>query len=211
MPRAIARLLFLPGAALCLALAACGEPAPPPPPFHNTDITGAGFGAEFPQPLTDHRGQARELKDFRGKAVILFFGYTHCPDVCPTALARFAEAVKQLGPTGQRVHKPVIVTKVYDKSSPLILQNIVDNNAFAGPEYVTCDPANDRIFERFHGAPHHALTRAAKTADVAGGAGRCRDTASHAAGHSGSDTPCSMAFAMASHRGRQNPCMLGMC
>lgn len=102
MPHAIARLLCLLGALTSLLLlGGCGEAAPPP--FHSTDITGASFGAEFPQALTDHRGQLRRLKDFRGKAVILFFGYTHCPDVCPTALARFAAAVKQLGPAGARV------------------------------------------------------------------------------------------------------------
>jgi protein SCO1/2 len=151
MPRAIAsliaRLLLLLGAAFLLA--ACGDGAPPP--FRNTDITGASFGSEFPQPLTDHRGQARQLKDFRGKAVILFFGYTHCPDVCPTALARFAEAVKQLGPAGGRV-QVLFVSIDPERDSPARLADYVPwfNPAFLGltgsPEAVAAAAKEFRIY-----------------------------------------------------------------
>lgn len=89
------RIFFL---SLVMALAAC---SPQGPAFHGTDITGASFGQRLE--LTDHNGQPRHLEDFRGKAVALFFGYTACPDVCPTTLAKFAEVMKLLGPEAERV------------------------------------------------------------------------------------------------------------
>ena len=67
---------------LTLALAGCG---PDGPQFKASDVTGTAFGRDFA--LTDHTGKPRTLADFRGKAVVLFFGYTQCPDVCPTTLA----------------------------------------------------------------------------------------------------------------------------
>ncbi|QEL63847.1 protein SCO1/2 [Oryzomicrobium terrae] len=93
------------GAALlsALLLAGCGDGAPPPPPFHATDITGATVGPDFPRPLTDSHGQPRRLADYRGKVVVLFFGYTHCPDICPTALSRFAAVMQALGDEAKRV------------------------------------------------------------------------------------------------------------
>jgi protein SCO1 len=80
------------------ALAACegGKPQ-----FKSTDITGAPYGHSLE--LTDHTGKPRRLEDFRGKAVVLFFGFTHCPDVCPTTLADIAQAIKQLGQDAERV------------------------------------------------------------------------------------------------------------
>lgn len=60
-----------------------------------TDITGADFAQGLS--LTDHTGKPRTLADFKGKAIILFFGYTHCPDVCPTTMADLKQAMKMLG------------------------------------------------------------------------------------------------------------------
>jgi protein SCO1/2 len=71
------------------------------PKFRSTDITGADYGKSLD--LTDHNGKPRHLEDFRGKAVVVFFGFTHCPDVCPTTLAEMAQVVKSLGPDGDRV------------------------------------------------------------------------------------------------------------
>jgi protein SCO1/2 len=71
------------------------------PQFKSTDITGADYGKALD--LTDHNGKPRHLEDFRGKAVVVFFGFTHCPDVCPTTLAEMSQVVKQLGPDGDRV------------------------------------------------------------------------------------------------------------
>ena len=71
------------------------------PKFKSTDITGADYGKSLD--LTDHNGKPRHLEDFRGKAVVVFFGFTHCPDVCPTTLAEMSQVVKSLGPDGDRV------------------------------------------------------------------------------------------------------------
>jgi protein SCO1 len=73
----------------------------PPVVFRNTDLTGATFGRQLA--LLDHQGQPRALADFKGKAVVVFFGYTSCPDICPTMLARLAEVMKTLGDDTARV------------------------------------------------------------------------------------------------------------
>jgi protein SCO1/2 len=94
--RRLARFAILVFAAL--AVAGCGSDAPQ---FKASDVTGTAFGRDFQ--LTDHHGKPRTLADFRGKAVVLFFGYTQCPDVCPTTLSELAEAMKRLGPDADRV------------------------------------------------------------------------------------------------------------
>ena len=78
--------------------AACGKDGAK---FQASDITGSSFGREIA--LTDHAGRARTLADFRGKAVVVFFGFTQCPDVCPTTLAMLADVMKRLGPDADRV------------------------------------------------------------------------------------------------------------
>jgi len=70
-------------------LAACS-----PPTFNNVDVTGADFARDFS--LTDHTGTRRTLTDYRGKVVAVFFGYTQCPDVCPTTLSDLAQVRKKL-------------------------------------------------------------------------------------------------------------------
>jgi protein SCO1 len=82
---------------ICSVIAGCDSR----PQFRSTDISGAPYGQSLA--LTDHAGQPRRLEDFRGKAVVLFFGFTHCPDVCPTTLAEIAQAVRSLGPDAERV------------------------------------------------------------------------------------------------------------
>ena len=77
-------------------VAACGPAIEPPPSFLGTDIAGAQWGRGFD--LTDHTGRRRTLADFKGKMVLLYFGYTNCPGPCPTALAEMAQVVKQVGP-----------------------------------------------------------------------------------------------------------------
>jgi len=69
--------------------------------FEYTDITGVEIGGDFQ--LTDHNGHPRSLSDFRGKVVAVFFGFTHCPDVCPTTLAELAQTVRRLGARGDQV------------------------------------------------------------------------------------------------------------
>jgi protein SCO1/2 len=116
--------------AAALALSAC-KPAPEPPAFLATDITGAAFARDFR--LTDHNGQTRTLADFRGKVVAVFFGYTHCPDVCPTTLSDFAAALQQLGPLAERV-QVIFVTVDPERDTPDMLRAFVPafNPSFLG-------------------------------------------------------------------------------
>ena len=90
------RSLF--AALACLLLVACSRA---PVEFRNTDLTGATFGRQFT--LNDHNAKTRSLGDFKGKVVVIFFGYTSCPDICPTALSRLAEVMKVLGPEAEKV------------------------------------------------------------------------------------------------------------
>lgn len=87
--------------ALTLLLGACDKIDKRPPSFQNTDLTGLDYARDFA--LTDHNGKARTLADFKGKVVVMFFGYTQCPDVCPTTMAEMANVVKELGPAGKDV------------------------------------------------------------------------------------------------------------
>jgi protein SCO1 len=111
---------YLSAIALATLLAGCGQSNTPS--FRSTDITGADFGKTFQ--LTDHDGRARTLADFRGKVVVVFFGFTHCPDVCPTTLAELARAVKQLGPDGERV-QVLMVTVDPERDTPTVLKQYV--------------------------------------------------------------------------------------
>jgi protein SCO1/2 len=76
-------------------LVACGQSKQAPAEFYGADVGGADFSGDFH--LLDHRGSERQLKDYQGKIVVLFFGYTHCPDVCPTAMMDMARMMKALG------------------------------------------------------------------------------------------------------------------
>lgn len=83
-----------------LFMSACDGPKLPSP-FHASDVSGKFAGADFK--LTDQNGKVRTLSDFRGKVVVLFFGYTHCPDVCPTTMADLAQVMDHLGKDAERV------------------------------------------------------------------------------------------------------------
>ena len=111
------RRLFL--ALLGVLLLACNRA---PVVFRNTDLTGATFGRQLS--LTDHHGQLRSLNDFRGKAIVVFFGYTACPDICPTMLARLAEVMKALGDDAQRV-QVLLVTVDPERDSADRLKDFV--------------------------------------------------------------------------------------
>lgn len=84
-------------AVLTLAFAGCDGSRPS---FKNTDISGADYGKDFV--LTDHTGKTRRLADFRGKVVVMFFGFTRCPDVCPITLAELKAVKERLGDDGNR-------------------------------------------------------------------------------------------------------------
>jgi protein SCO1 len=102
-----------------LALAGCGAGGPK---FEASDVTGSSFGRDFE--LEDPDGRKRTLADFRGKAVVVFFGFTQCPDVCPTTLAALAEAMKALGPDADRV-QVLFVTIDPDRDTPALLKQYV--------------------------------------------------------------------------------------
>jgi protein SCO1/2 len=79
-------------------LSACGEQQLK---FENTDLTGLGYGKGFS--LNDHTGKPVTLASYKGKVVVLFFGFTHCPDVCPTTMAEMSAVMKELGPDADKV------------------------------------------------------------------------------------------------------------
>lgn len=101
------------------ALAACG---PSKPSFKSVDVTGAEFGRELR--LTDHNGVPRTLADFKGKVVLVFFGFTRCPDVCPTTLAAAKQAKEMLGKDGGRL-QVLFVTVDPERDTPELLAKYV--------------------------------------------------------------------------------------
>jgi len=112
----IRRLVLL---VLAAWLAAC---TPAGPSFKGSDVTGATFGRDFA--LNDPAGQPRTLADYRGKAVVVFFGYTQCPDVCPTTLAALAEATRALGADADKV-QVVFITVDPDRDTAALLAQYV--------------------------------------------------------------------------------------
>ena len=91
--------------------------------FKSTDVTGAEFARDFH--LIDHNGTPRRLADFKGKVVVLFFGFIHCPDVCPATLAEMARALKQLGPEASQQVQVLFVTVDPARDEPQVLKNYV--------------------------------------------------------------------------------------
>jgi protein SCO1/2 len=105
-----------------LALTACEKPQSPKVPFANTDITGLDYAKGFT--LTDHNGKARTLADFKGKVVVVFFGYTQCPDVCPTTLSELAGIKKALGSEAERL-QVIFITLDPQRDTPELMAGFV--------------------------------------------------------------------------------------
>lgn len=110
----IAACALLTGATAIIT--ACSEKKPS---FAGIDLTGADYAKDFA--LTDHNGQARTLKDFAGKVVVMFFGYVQCPDVCPTSMAELTEVKRLLGKDGERV-QGLFVTVDPARDTPEVLK-----------------------------------------------------------------------------------------
>ncbi len=106
--------------AAVVLLAGCTDDAVPK--FKLTDVTGASFGRTLA--LTDHNGKPRTLADFKGKVVTVFFGFTHCPDVCPTTLGEMAMVMKELGADAGRL-QVLFVTVDPERDTPEVLQRYV--------------------------------------------------------------------------------------
>ncbi|CAG4895360.1 SCO family protein [Paraburkholderia gardini] len=118
-----------------LLIAGCNKA----PAFQNLDITGnTQFGADFSLP--DTSGKMRTMADFKGKVVVLFFGYTHCPDVCPTTMAELSQALQQLGPKDAQRVQVLFVTVDPERDTPELLAQYVP--AF-NPAFIGLRPAND--------------------------------------------------------------------
>lgn len=115
---------------LVVFLAGC-EKTRLPSPFHASDIGAMFTQADFR--LTDHNGKTRTLADFRGKAVVLFFGYTHCPDVCVTTLADLAQVMQLLGKDADKV-QVLFITVDPERDKPEMLAKYVPafNPSFLG-------------------------------------------------------------------------------
>lgn len=94
------------------------------PQFKSIDLTGADYAKDFSLP--DHNGQLRSLKDFKGKLVVLFFGFTQCPDVCPTSMAELAEVKKLLGKDGDKL-QGLFVTVDPERDTPELLKAYMAN------------------------------------------------------------------------------------
>ncbi|MBC3871045.1 SCO family protein [Undibacterium oligocarboniphilum] len=108
-------------AVLAVMLTACGKPAEK---WNNTDLTGLDYAKDFA--LTDHNGKLRTLQDFRGKLVVIFFGYTQCPDVCPTTMAEMATVMQQMGDQADKV-QVLFVTLDPERDTQALLASYVPN------------------------------------------------------------------------------------
>ncbi|MFC3340371.1 SCO family protein [Paracandidimonas soli] len=131
LPHAITRRRLLVGgtAAMALALAGC-DASPKLENLNGLDLSDVDFGADFQ--LTDHKGQRRTLADFKGSVLLVFFGFTQCPDVCPTALFRATEVKELLGEEGKRI-QVAFITIDPERDTPDVLEAYV--TAF-DPEFV---------------------------------------------------------------------------
>jgi protein SCO1/2 len=129
--------LLVAACALTASLAACDKlPGKQKEAFQNTDVTGLGYAKGFA--LTDHTGKPRTLADYKGKVVVVFFGYTQCPDVCPTTMAEMASVMQKLGPLSDRV-QVLFITLDPERDTQQLLANYV--------------PAFDKRFVGLRGTP----------------------------------------------------------
>lgn len=134
---------------LVLGLSGCVRQSADAPVFVGVSLEAGALDGRFD--LVDHHGQSRRLEDFRGKVVAIFFGYTHCPDVCPTTLANVARGVKQMGDAGRQV-QVLFVTLDPERDRPEVLARYVPafDKSFLGlsasPEVIAETAARFRIY-----------------------------------------------------------------
>ena len=121
---AVRRLILSAALLGALALAGCDRAGTAPAGFKAIDITGAEYARDFDLP--DANGRRRTLADFKGRVVVVFFGFTHCPDVCPTTMIELAEVKKALGPDGARV-QGIFITVDPERDTPELLRAYIGN------------------------------------------------------------------------------------
>ena len=119
-----------------LFLSACSESKPS---FVSIDVTGADYAKDFA--LKDHNGQPKSIKDFAGKVTVLFFGYTQCPDVCPTSMAELAEVKKLLGKDGDKL-LGIFITVDPTRDTPEVLKAYMAN---FDPNFLALIPEPDKL------------------------------------------------------------------
>jgi protein SCO1/2 len=129
-------LPVLAAAILALSVSACDKFPGKQASFQNTDVTGLDYAKGFS--LTDHTGKPRTLADYKGKVVLVFFGYTQCPDVCPTTMAEMASVMQKLGPQADQV-QVLFITLDPERDTPALLSSYV--------------PAFDKRFVGLYGTP----------------------------------------------------------
>jgi protein SCO1/2 len=117
-------------------LASCAEDKPA---FRAVDITGADYAQGWE--LSDQNGQVRTLKDFAGKVVVVFFGFTQCPDVCPTAMQEMVEAKQLLGADGARLQS-IFITVDPERDTPELLKAYMAN---FGADFVALRPTPEQL------------------------------------------------------------------
>lgn len=113
--------------------------SPDKPPFKSIDLTGADYAQGFS--LTDQYGQVRSLKDFAGKVVVVFFGFTQCPDVCPTSMSELAQVKQLLGPDGDKL-QAIFITVDPERDTPELLKAYMGN---FDPTFLALRPAPEQL------------------------------------------------------------------
>ncbi len=136
MPQRVHRRSAMVVAVGSILLAAC---APGKPKFNSIDLTGAEYARDFA--LKDATGKKRTLADFRGQAVAVFFGFTQCPDVCPTTLAEMSQVKKLLGADGERL-VVVFITVDPQRDTPEVLRAYMSN---FDPAFVALVPTESEL------------------------------------------------------------------
>jgi len=119
-----------------LSLSAC---SPSQPEFKSIDLTGADYAQGFD--LVDATGQRRQLSDFKGKVVVVFFGYTQCPDFCPTTLSEWVQVKKSLADKGDKL-QTVFITLDPERDTPDLLKAYM---AGFDPSFIALIPQLDQL------------------------------------------------------------------
>lgn len=109
------------------------------PQFKSIDLTGADYARDFS--LSDQNGQPRSIKDFAGKVVVVFFGFTQCPDVCPTSMAELASIKKQLGADGDKL-QAIFITVDPERDTPELLKAYMGN---FDPTFLALRPTMEQL------------------------------------------------------------------
>ena len=130
------QILGLLAAVALITLAACSLEKPA---FKGVDITGADYAKDFA--LADQHGQTRTVRDFAGKVVVVFFGYTQCPDVCPTTLQELLQVQRMLGADGSKV-QPVFITVDPERDTAELLKAYMAN---FDPSFVALRPTPQQL------------------------------------------------------------------